>query len=75
LPCPITFEFFETIAGRNAQIFNLVCDLQLPKRTSSDRLYIRQPRNALTIGKASVSEHRKDEVIIATRRVINVKRE
>ena len=49
LPGTITFERFEPIPGRHAQIVQSVSDLQLPQLASRDSLHVSEPLDPIAL--------------------------
>ena len=75
LPCAITLERFEPIAGRHPQVSQPVSDLQLPKLAPGDQLDTLEPLDSSAVreslGVRALERH--DHNGIVTRRVTNVK--
>jgi hypothetical protein len=77
LPGAITFQGFESIAGRHPQIVQSARDLQLPQFASRHVCDVREPTDSLASRKSLRvgALERLDHEWIVTWRMINVKRD
>jgi hypothetical protein len=50
LPRPIAFERFQSVAGRNAQVVQSACDLELSELTSCHSRDVHETRDTLALG-------------------------
>jgi len=73
---PVTLEDFKPVAGRNTEVFDPGCDLQLPQLAPRHILNFLEPPDPAPVSESlgvSILE-RCDQLAIVMHRVINVKR-
>ena len=77
LTCPVTFECFKPVTGRNSEIFDPTCDLQLPQFAPRYAFNLLKPFDPAASGKLFGIRilKRYDHQKILMPYVINVKRD